>query len=188
MSYGWEGRLVRLAPIDVEALLEPALRWMNDPEITEWLAVGDFPTSRLAEREWLENVGRGAEGSVMWQVESLDGQILGTSGLFGIDYRHGTAKSGMMIGEKAYWGRGFGTDAARLRSDYAFHVLGLRMLYSSYLEGNPRTPRMLSNAGYRECGRYPKQMWKRGAYRDHVLMYLDRETWAENRGADVERA
>jgi RimJ/RimL family protein N-acetyltransferase len=34
---------------------------------------------------------------------------------------------------------------------------------------------MLQKAGYREVGRLPRRIWKRGAYRDVVMMVLERE-------------
>lgn len=177
MPYGWEGKLVRLAPIDIEKHLDHAVRWINDVEVTQHLIVGDFPMTKLGEREWLENNGKPQDGAATFAIETLDGKHIGFSGIFDIHWRHGTANTGTMIGDKSEWGRGFGTDAARARNAYAFHDLGLRMLYSSVFVGNERSLRMLTKAGYRECGRYPQKVWKRGAYVDEILMYLDRETW-----------
>lgn len=83
--------------------------------------------------------------------------------------------TGTFIGEKSLWGQGYGTDAARVRIHYAFEVVGLRMLLSGTLQGNERSYKMLTNAGYKEYGRVPKQYWKRGAYRDYILMAISKE-------------
>jgi RimJ/RimL family protein N-acetyltransferase len=34
---------------------------------------------------------------------------------------------------------------------------------------------MLTKAGYTEVGRVPKRYWKRGAYRDQVILALHRD-------------
>ena len=50
------GDKVRLVPLDREKHLEHALKWFNDPEITEWLETGDWPLTRGAEEEFLRKL------------------------------------------------------------------------------------------------------------------------------------
>lgn len=177
MAQGWEGELVRLVPLDEAKHFENCVTWVNDPEVTEWLLIGDFPLSRLSQRDWFEKASRNQDTDITFAIETLDGQHIGNSGIHQINMRHGTCSTGSLIGEKSMWGKGYGTDASRVRAHYCFHVLGLRMLYSGYLEGNDRSRRMSEKAGYRECGCLPKKFWKRGEFRDEILMALDRETW-----------
>lgn len=160
-------------------MLDNYVLWLNDPVVTELLLIGDLPLTRLAEREWLEQAERGTESDVVFAIETLDGQHIGTSGIHRIDYRHGTAMTGSFIGEASLWGKGYGTDAARVRAKYCFEVLGLRMLMSSTLEGNDRSLRMQQAVGAEVIGRWPKRYWKRGMWRDEVLTCLTRERWAE---------
>jgi RimJ/RimL family protein N-acetyltransferase len=178
VAFGWEGDLVRLVPLDEERHLENAIRWMNDPEVTHWLLVGDFPMTRLMEKDYFDRQMRGSETEVAFAIETLEGRHIGFSGLHNIDWRNRVAVTGSLIGEKEEWGKGYGTDAARVRARYCFDVLGLRLLLSSHLDDNHRSARMQEKAGYRECGRTPKRYWKRGAYHDEIRTYLDRETWS----------
>ncbi|MBS1718152.1 MAG: GNAT family N-acetyltransferase [Armatimonadetes bacterium] len=177
MAFGWEGEKVRLVPLDIEKHLANAVAWVNDPDITANLLIGDMPITELAEREYFEHASKETKTDIMFAIETLDGTHLGFSGLHRIDWRNGFATTGTFIGAKDLWGKGYGTDAAKTRARYAFEVLGLRMLYSEYLEGNERSRRMQLAAGYKECGRLPKKYWKRGQYRDLIQTYLDRETW-----------
>lgn len=184
MPQGWESPRLRLAPLDAEKHFENCLRWVNDPEITENLLIGDFPISRFAERDWFESVERrsGQPDEVMFAIELLDGTHIGQSGVHGIDWRNGFATTGSFIGEKQHQNQGYGTEAAKLRAYYCFHVLGLRLLRSEYLEGNDRSRRMQEKTGYVEAGRIPGRFWKRGAYRDDVATVLTRERWLELSG------
>lgn len=182
MAYGWEGELIRLVPLDKERHLDNATRWMNDPEITQWLLVGDFPLTRIAEEAYFDARTKDMDRDIAFAIETLEGAHIGFSGLHKIDFRHGTAQSGTFIGLVDQWGKGYGTDAAKVRLRYFFDVLGLRMVTSGYLAGNDRSQRMLTKAGYKEYGRLPNEFWKRGAYRDHVMMYIDRNMWAESLG------
>lgn len=178
MEYGWSGEKVRLVPLDLGRHLENACAWMNDPEVTQFLLVGDFPMTRLAEQEWFERAMKSDGTEINFAIETLDGRHVGFSGCHAVNYRHGYATTGSLIGSKELWGQGLGTDAARVRARYLFEVIGMRVLLSSTLEGNDRSLRMQTSAGYEIYGRAPKKYWKRGMYRDEILTVLTRERWA----------
>jgi RimJ/RimL family protein N-acetyltransferase len=183
MGYGWEGKLVRLAPIDVEKHLDNAQRWINDPEVTENILGGDFPMSRLAEREWIETQSKRNDKEITFALELLSGEHIGFSSLMSINWQHRTAITGTMMA-KEYWGKGYGSDAARVRTRYAFEVLGLRYLMSAVLDGNTRSLGMLKKSGYVECGHYPERFWKRGKFVGEVVLYMTSEMWENSRATD----
>lgn len=174
MAYGWEGEKVRLVPLDKAKHLENALLWINDPEVTAWTLIGDQPLARLSEEDFFDDAMRGKGDGINFAIETLAGEHIGFSGLHKVDRANGFAVSGTMLGRKDLWGHGYGTDAARVRSRYCFEVLGLRMLLSEVMADNTGSLRMLQKAGYREVGRLPRRFWKRGAYRDVVMLVLER--------------
>jgi len=181
MGYGWEGEKVRLVPLDKARHFDNAVAWINDPEVTAWTLVGDQPVGRLAEEEFFDRVARsdpsGTPAEVVFAVETLAGEHLGFTGIQRIDWRNGAGMTGTILGRKELWGQGYGTDMARVRTSYAFDVLGLRLLLSEAMDGNDASLRMLVRAGYREVGRIPGRYFKRGTYRDAILFALDRESW-----------
>jgi ribosomal-protein-alanine N-acetyltransferase len=174
MAYGWEGDKVRLVPLDRDKHLGNALKWFNDPEVTEWLETGDWPLTRGAEEEFFSAAKRAGKGSVQFAVESLQGEHVGFSGLRSIDWQSRVAVSGSVIGRKDMWNKGIGGDAVRVRNRYAFEVLGLRLLIATVIADNSPSLAMLAKAGYAEVGRVPERYWKRGAYRDQVILALHR--------------
>lgn len=172
MAYGWEGDTVRLVPLDKQRHLENALSWFNDPAITAWLETGDWPLTRGTEEEFFRAAERPDKGSVQFAVETLDGDHVGFSGLRSIDWQSRVAVSGSVIGRRDLWGGGLGTDSARVRTKYAFEVLGLRMLIATVIADNRRSMGMLQTVGYDEVGRVPGRYWKRGAWRDQAILVL----------------
>jgi RimJ/RimL family protein N-acetyltransferase len=178
MAYGWEGELVRLVPLDKGRHAANMQVWMNDPDMTETLLSGDVPVTRVAEDEFFDKM-TGQAGphptDILFAVETLAGEHVGLAGLHQISYRHGVAKTGTIIGPPEARGKGYGSDAARVRTRYAFEVLGLRMLISEVFPENTASLRMLAGAGYREAARLPRRYWKRGAFRDSVVMVAERE-------------
>jgi len=178
MAYGWEGERIRLAPLEPERHLDNAVRWLNDPRVTEWLLIGDHPITRVAEQKFFDQV---SDTEIVFAIETLDGRHLGMSGIHHVNYRDGTAMTGSFIGSVEDWGKGFGTEASQVRAYYAFEVLGLRQLRSGHLGGNLRSSGMLRRTGYVEVGCYPRRHWKRGAYRDSHLYVLEADVWRANR-------
>lgn len=176
MAYGWTGEKVRLVPLDNEKHLENALCWFNDPDLTQWILMGDFPLCRLAETKWFEQMmsQHQPDREVVFAIETLAGEHIGFTGLHQIQWRHGVASTGTIIGRKDLWRKGYGTDAVKVRTRYAFEVLGLRMLLSEVMAENVASLKMLQKAGYREVGHIPRRYWKRGAYRDAILLMIER--------------
>jgi RimJ/RimL family protein N-acetyltransferase len=177
MAYGWEGEKVRLVPLDKARHAANVQLWMNDPDMTETILSGDVPLTRAAEEEFFDKMcaDPGQHPSdVLFAVETLAGEHVGLAGLHQISYRHGVARTGTIIGPADARGLGYGSDAALVRTRYAFEVLGLRMLISEVFAENTASLRMLARAGYREVARLPRRYWKRGAFRDSVVMVAER--------------
>jgi len=170
MVWGWQGKAVRLTPLDRGRHLENAVRWLNDSEVTQWTVLGDLPVTRLAEEEYFAKAEAGQDDTVSFAVETLEGDHIGFTGLHGIEQRNGVALTGSFIGRRDVWSHGLGTDAAEVRTNYAFEVLGLRLLLAEVMAENVGSLRMLAKAGYQQVGRIPERYWKRGMFRDQILM------------------
>ena len=177
MGFGWEGTKTRLVPLDKARHLENYVRWLNDPEVTRCLLIGDLPLTRIAEEEFFDKAGKPSESDVIFAVETLDGEHVGGCGIHHIKLRHGEGTTGTIIGRRDLWGQGYATDAVRTRTRYAFEVLGLRNLLSEVFADNPASLRVLLKAGYREYGRIPQRTWKHGCYHDVIMLLLERERW-----------
>jgi len=183
MCPGWEGEKVRLVPLDKAKHLENALNWLNDPEVTQWTLIGDFPLTRLAEEDFFEKAMRSEQTQAAFAVETREGEHIGFCGIDQIDWRNGVGVTGTIIGRKDLWRQGYGSDTVAVRTRYAFEALGLRMLLSEVLGENVASLKALKKVGYREVGRIPGRYWKRGAYRDRIQLMIDRETWLARTGS-----
>jgi RimJ/RimL family protein N-acetyltransferase len=172
-----EGKLVRLRPPGPEdaAMM---ITWFEDLEVTRFLKLR-YPPSIEAEREWLEKVARDPN-HIQWVVE-FKGTAAGTTGIVGIDWKNGFGTTGTVIGDKSVWGKGLGRELMGLRAQYAFTQLPLRKLKSGYIDGNEASARAQAAAGYREVGRWHRDRFVDGEWRDHVLTEVMREDWERAR-------
>lgn len=174
MGYGWKGERVQLVPLDREKHLDNFVRWFNDPDVLRYLGVPTLPMTRESELAWFDMAPTDRE--IRFAVETLEGEHIGSTSLFSIDWPNRTAYAGTVLGPE-HWSMGYGSDVVRVRSAYAFQELNLRVLFSSWFEGNFASGRMLEKVGFLPCGCLPKIAWKNGQYRDENIVYLTRESW-----------
>jgi RimJ/RimL family protein N-acetyltransferase len=137
------------------------------------------PPSLDAEKEFLDRMARDPD-SVFWVVEHMS-RIVGGTSIVRIDWKHGFGTTGTVIGDKSVWGKGLGRELMQLRADYAFTHLPLRKLKSAYLAGNEASARAQRSAGYKEVGRWTRDRFFDGDWRDEILTELMREDWAKIR-------
>jgi len=175
MGFGWPGEKVRLVPLERNRHFENCLRWLNDPQITAGMLSGDFPLVRRAEEEFFDSLGRPGGRQVAFAVETMEEEHIGVAAIRGISFRHGSGRCGVLIGRQQLWGRGYGSDALRVLVGYGLEVVGLRLLLARILADNDRALRIAQKVGFCEVGRLPQRYWKRGSYRDVVLLALRRE-------------
>ena len=64
---------------------------------------------------------------------------------------------GIAIGEKEYWGQGYGTEATRLLVDYGFNLLNLNSIMLGAFVFNERAIACYKKVGFKEIG------WRRQA-------------------------
>ncbi|HLI26512.1 MAG TPA: GNAT family N-acetyltransferase [Chloroflexota bacterium] len=164
------GTQVALGPLRRD-LLPLYTRWLNDFAVTRTLAVGMAPQTLEAEARWYESVAQQPDAVHFTIYEQATQRPIGLGSLQHIDYRHGTAELGLLIGERACWGRGYGTEATRLLCDYGFTLLGLHNIWLAVYAVNARALRIYERAGFQLIGRR-RAAWQLGGQRYDVL-YLD---------------
>lgn len=165
-----KGERVALGPLRRD-LLPLYQRWMNDFEVTRTLAVGMRPITAEVEQAWYERVTASERDVVFTIYERRALRPVGATGLHDVDHRQRTAEFGIVIGDRASWGRGYGTEATRLLLDYAFNGLGLHNVLLRAYAFNERGLRVYEKAGFRPIGR--RREAHRLAGRAYDVLYMD---------------
>jgi RimJ/RimL family protein N-acetyltransferase len=171
-----QGEKVRLRPME-EGDLPRFVEWLADGEVTQWLAELGTPPTLEEEYEWYER-RRGDPESLMWAIETLDGRLVGSTELR-LEPARRKAEFGIVIGEKAEWSTGLGTDAVRLIVRYGFEELDLNRVELTTSEENLRAIRCYEKIGFVKEGLKRQDRIVKGRFGNTLMMALLREEWAK---------
>ncbi len=163
----YEGQKVRLRALE-RADLPHCVEWFKDPEVREFIFL-DKPMSLAEEEKWYEEQLKRTNERV-FAIETVRGKYIGNLGLLKIDTKNRHAEIGIFIGDKASWGKGYGTDAIKQGLRYAFEELNLHKVYLTHFANNARGRRCYEKCGFVQEGVLRDHAFKGGRYHDHPIM------------------
>lgn len=165
-----EGQRIYLRPVLLSDASENYVAWLNDPEVNQYLESRFIKQSLQSVRDYVERITRDANTLFLAIVSKSEERHIGNVKLGPIDWNHRVGDIGIMIGDKAYWRKGFGGDAIRLLSEYAFSVLKLHKLTAGAYENNIGSIRAFLKAGYLVEGRLRDHYLYKDIYVDKVVL------------------
>lgn len=185
----FHGKLVRLTAEDPDVRAKVEVHWQRDSEYRRML---DSEPAMVVSEKWLKGwfEKRDEEGfspnRYVFSIRTLaEDKLIGFFGLW-VDLVHSEAWVGIGIGEREFWGRGYGTDAMRLCLQYAFTELNVHRVSLGLMDYNPRALRSYEKAGFRLEGRTRGDIRRGGKYNDSLWMGILREEWLGLDTASVE--
>jgi RimJ/RimL family protein N-acetyltransferase len=179
MIYGKRIRLRGVEKADIQKYYD----WINDPEVNEGLAV-DLPMSTLDEERWLERTSQAEPAEKPLAIEMRSGshwKLIGNCGFIHIEWRNRAAELGIMIGEKALWNKGYGTETMLLLLKHGFETLNLNRIYLRVYSTNPRAMRAYEKAEFVLEGTMRAGVYKNGKYADVHFMSVLSSEWEARR-------
>jgi len=171
-----KGEKVILKPIKVSEA-ENFLRWFKNPVITRYLG-NDFKNLTLIQEKNKIRDIRKDKNRIVWSIYTKEGVHIGDSGLEHIDLkRNKKAIWGIVIGEKSYWGQGYGADVLRTILKFCFTKLKLNRVELSVYPPNIAGFKLYTKCGFKEEGIKRKSIMKRGKYLDEIIMAILKEDY-----------
>ncbi len=153
------------------------LRWFNDMEVKQYVT-NFLPVVEADETEWLDRLHKNREKEVVFVVVDIKtNKPIGVMGIHNINWVSRLATTGAVIGDKAFWGKGYGSEAKMLVLNYAFDTLNLRKICSLVFGFNKRSEAYSKKCGYRVEGILKAHHFKNGEYCDEIHMAVFREWW-----------
>jgi RimJ/RimL family protein N-acetyltransferase len=171
-----EGELVVLRRHVPENLPE-FRRWYQDPEVARLARYQDGPMLVEEIDRFFTARAVGNESLAMAIHVRAGGRLVGTCAFSQLDPDTGSALFHITIGEKASWGRGYGTEATQLMLGHAFDTLRLHRIALSVFEFNDRAVRTYVRCGFSIEGRARESIWRDGRWWDELAMSILDSEW-----------
>lgn len=146
--------------------------WRIDPELASLDATRPVT---LTFTEYLryhrDDVNYPSPWSVRMAIDTLDGRHIGNCMYYDINNEKSQCELGIMIGDRDYWSKGYGTDVVKIALTRIFTATELERVYLHTLTHNFRAQKSFVKAGF-----VPAREVKRDGY-EFVLMEIWRKEW-----------
>lgn len=146
-------------------------KWRNDMDVLrttnpfiDMYTYGDT-------KAFVEHVILGASASKSYMILDKESQRpIGITSLIQIDFKNRNGECIIDIGEKEYWGKGYGTEALKLLLDYAFLEMNLHRVSLRVFSFNEKAVSMYEKIGFKQEGVSRQSIFREGKWHDIIHM------------------
>ena len=166
-----QGRLITLREKHLDDAYQD-YQWRIDEE----LATLDATTPlRMSYDNYLRLIEDELRRPVPWSrrfaIDTHDGKLIGNCMYYDIDTIRKQTEIGILIGDREYWNKGYGTDAVDTICRYIFESTDFKKIYLHTLIWNTRAQKSFGKSGFENVREVRKEGY------DFLLMELLREKW-----------
>ncbi len=155
------------------------LSWLNDSEVKKYLESPE--TKEISQiRDYIQKQKENPDSFFVGIFDKQTNQHIGNVKLEPIDWPTKTAVFGTLIGNKDYWGKGYGQEATALVVGYGFQQLGLKKITLGVIEYNIRAINCYKKVGFAIKEIKPQALEHGGKRYDNVMMEITPEDFEIN--------
>jgi RimJ/RimL family protein N-acetyltransferase len=142
-----KGGKVLLRPFGREDITDAYIGWLNDPAVVRFSNQRFLEHDRSSCEKYLASFA--GTDNLFLSIRELDGELaIGTMTVY-ISRHHGTADVGIMIGDTAFWGGGYGQDAWNTLVNWLLEHDSIRKVTGGTLSCNRAMARIMERSGMR---------------------------------------
>jgi RimJ/RimL family protein N-acetyltransferase len=184
----FDGALVRITAEEPRTFAEAWVRWNRDSEFSRLSnASAAYPSGIKQAQAWFEKpLEKDDPNNFSFAIRTLDGNRLIGGAELEVCWNNRETFLGIGIGEREYWGKGYGSDALRVLLRYAFSELNLHRVALDVFEYNPRAIRCYEKVGFTREGSVRGFLERDGRRWDLVFMGILREEWLTHEPQNVD--
>lgn len=177
----YNGKLIRLRAYR-ENDIQRAFEFMNDYEVIRNTAPGAIRAITLEEeREFIMSARIKSDLGYDFAIEDIQtGEYIGGCGVKNTNLKERTCELGILIGDKNYWGKGYGTDAIKVLLKVIFGELNFRKVKLGVYDFNKRAISCYEKNGFKIEGVLKEELYREGKYHDVILMAIFKKDYYEN--------
>ena len=180
-----EGKRIILRPLlPADAPIWAA--WFNDPAVTEHMNKGTSPVTESRQVEFLAELSNSRSDVQFGIVVRRDSLLIGSIGIHQIDWIHRHGSISILLGNRDYWGKQFGTEAIGLVASHAFLKMNLHRLNAGMWSSNVVARSCFEKNGFQFEGARKENYFHRNGYVDELCFGLLKNDWDLHIAADTD--
>ena len=155
------------------------LQWLNDDEVCRNNSHAVFPNTEHKMKTYYESL-QNQNQVVLAIIHTDSAKHIGNVSLQNINWISRNAEFAMLLGDKEYWGGGYGEEAAKLIVEYGFSRLNLHRIYCGTLEDNESMKKLAGKLKMTEEGLRREAIFKNGQYHNIMEYGVLKDEFFEN--------
>jgi ribosomal-protein-alanine N-acetyltransferase len=166
-----ETKRFSLVTLDETFVGEEYLEWLSDEETTAYLESRFAPLSGLQGlRSYISSIQESTDSVLLAIVTKKTKVHIGNIKLGPINPHHKTASIGLLIGAKAWWGKGVATETIAATTSWAFDKLHLAKVSAGAYASNVASIRAFELCGFSREGLLHSQVLLESGIRDDIVL------------------
>ena len=148
--------MIRAVTLETDRLMLKALsrehcsssyvKWMNDHDVIKYLETGGDYTLKKLNDFLLEQE---TNNILFWAIHiKKSNKHIGNIKIDPINYDDNSAEYGILMGDKKFWGKGFGYEASKRVLKYCFEDLKLSFITLGVIEDNMNAIKLYKKIGF----------------------------------------
>lgn len=168
-----QGKRVRFTPLQLDNIYTH-FAWNNDPELNHLDSELPYAKESFGEfkRRFERLLYHPPFNSQDFEIYAEDGTLIGVAFIADISEHNRHCTISITIGDRDYWGKGYGRDALKVVLDYCFGELGMHRVDSQTFEYNMAWKRLVEWAGFNREGVQRDYLFRDGRYWDKEVYSL----------------
>lgn len=167
--------LQQMTSSDLEAFVK-----IESEKKTLLLANDDIPFPNTFEdhASFFQSISGKKEEFIFGIFEKSSNELIGSCGVYGINWKNSTCFVGISIGEQ-WHGKGLGTDAMKTLIHFIFNYISINKIKLQVFSFNKGAIRSYEKCGFTKEGTLRNEIFRFGQFHDVVLFGLLREDWTQ---------
>ena len=147
-------------------------QWLNNQAVNFYLEMSYRPYREKEVKDFIDKALNSDKNIVFSILEKKKKEIIGTCGLYDIDFISKRAQLNILIGEEKYLSNGYGTDAIKVLISYGFERLGLNSIYLGVNSENKRAIKSYEKSGFVYDGERRQFIFTNNRFYNMIMMSI----------------
>jgi len=172
-----KGEVIFLRPVEQSDLIDTYVNWLNDPMVNQWLETRWVNQTMLTIRDYWETHSKNSD-EAWWAIcTTADSRHVGCIKVGPVRWNHQSASVSLFIGDKGVWGKGVGSEAIKLVTDYCFSELEIEKLNAGVYANNTGSIKAFKKCEYSVQGCLKKDLSTVDGRVDLIVLGIWRGEW-----------